>query len=219
MDPRAVEHPGTEGEVTTRISWPLFSTLDGPRIHSRSYAFLLILPLYTHTLDLKTGSEIDGFPWPFWTIERDAQSGERRSIRLMPIYERRTTATMEQVFYFWPFYRRHTGLGDSSGYRRSDVLFLFYRDQIEGETPSRGHIRALVPLWVSREENGAGEGQSLAFLDGLFPKNENLKTLYAPLYRIYGEESRDGRTRRDFLWEMVRMDDGKLRPPWYFSRD
>jgi len=61
------------------------------------------------------------------------------------------------------------------GYRRSDVLFLFYRDQIEGETPSRGHIRALVPLWVSREENGAGEGQSFALLDGLFPKNETLK--------------------------------------------
>jgi hypothetical protein len=214
---RAIEHPGREGEVTTRISWPFFSSIDGPRVHSRSYGFLLIFPLYTETVDLKSDTETTGFPWPFWTVERDRKTGERLGLRLTPFYEDRRTATMESVFYLWPFYRRHTGLGDDAEYRRTDVLFLFYRDQHEGAGPSARHIRALVPLWVSRSGRDGGDAQSLALLDGIFPTNEALERLYAPLYRLYGQRSRDGATEHDLLWRMWSWGDGKLRPPWYLS--
>jgi hypothetical protein len=212
---RAVEHPGREGAVTTRISWPFFSSLDGPTVHSRSYAFLLILPLYTHTIDLRTDTEIKGFPWPFWTTQTDRKSGERLSLRLTPLYESRRTAALESKFYFWPFYRRRTGLGDSASYERSDVLFVFYRDQLEPGDPPL-HIHALVPLGVCRRP---GDGQALTLLDGMFPKNEALQTLYAPLYRIFGRRLDGSGTHYDALWRMWTWGDGKLRPPWYWSRD
>jgi hypothetical protein len=214
---RAVEHPGREDQVTTRISWPFFSSIDGPRIHSRSYAFLLIFPLYTKTVDLKSDTETTGFPWPFWTVERDLKTGEQLTLRLTPFYEDRRTATMESVFYLWPFYRRHTGLGEDASYRRTDVLFLIYRDQDEGEGEGARQIRALVPLWVSRSDRGGGDAQGLALLDGLFPTNEALQRLYAPLYRLYGQSRRNGATEHDLLWRMWSWGDGKVRPPWYWS--
>ena len=132
--------------VTTRISWPFFSSIDGPLVHSRSYGFLPILPLYTETIDLKTDTETTGFPWPFWTVQRDRKTGERLSLRLTPFYEDRRTATMESAFYLWPFYRHHSGLGEDASYRRTDVLFLLYRDQHEGEGQNSRDTLALVPL-------------------------------------------------------------------------
>jgi hypothetical protein len=216
---RAVEHPGREGQVTTRISWPFFSSIDGPRLQSRSYGFLLIFPLYTETVDLKSDTETTGFPWPFWTVERDRKTGERLTLRLTPFYQYRRTATMESVFYLWPFYRRHTGLGEDASYRRTDSMFVIYRDQYEGEGATTRHIRALVPFWVSRSDRDNGDAQGLALLDGLFPTNEALARLYAPLYRLYGRRSRDGATEHDILWRMWSWGDGKLRPPWYWSLD
>jgi hypothetical protein len=209
---RGVEHPGREDETVTRISWPLFSSLDGPLVHSRSYGFLLILPLYTHTIDLKSDTEIEGFPWPAWTRQTDRKTGRRMSLRLMPFYQDRVTPTMESVFYLWPIYRRHTGLGPLAGYERRDVLFFFYRDQIEGEGDERLATNALVPLWISRTP---GDSQALTFLDGVLPKNEALQRLYAPLYRLYGTDG----GRSDLLWGMWTWSDGKIRPPWYLSFD
>ena len=216
---RAVSHPGGTEQITSRISWPFFSAIDGPRLHSRSYAFLLVLPLYTHTVDLAHDTATRGFPWPFWVEQVDRRTGERLSLRLTPFYGRRRTATLDSVFYFWPFYRRRDGRGDDAAYRRTDVLFLVYRDQWEGEAGERRHTRALVPLWVERDTPRSGDAQSLALLDGLFPTNEALRIVYGPLYRLYGSETRDGVSRHDLLWRMWVWGDGKMRPPWYFSSD
>lgn len=209
---RGVEHPGRPDETVTRISWPLFSSLDGPLLHSRSYGFLLILPLYTRTIDLKNDTEIQGFPWPAWVRQTDLKTGRRLSLRLMPFYAERRTQTMESAFYLWPFYRRHTGLGSLAGYERRDVLFFLYRDQTEGEGDTRLETRALVPLWISRTP---GDSQALTLLDGILPKNETLQRAYAPLYRLYGTNA----GRSDLLWGMWTWGDGKIRPPWYWSDD
>ena len=216
FDIHAVEHPGTAGEVRTRIAWPFFSAVDGPMIDSRSYGFLLFLPLYTRTIDRAAGSEIRGFPWPVWSEETDLKTGERKSIRLTPIYENRVTATQRQMFYGWPFYRRREGLGDDASYRRTDVLFVLYRDESEGEGERRARTVALLPFWISRQRGERENAQSLTLLDGVFPQNEALQRLWAPLYRIYGV-SPDG--ERDVLWRMWTYGAGKLRPPWYFSRE
>ena len=216
LDIRAVEHPGTAGETRTRIAWPLFSTVDGPTVESRSYGFLLFLPLYTRTIDHAAGMEIRGFPWPVWSEETDLKTGERRSIRLTPIYENRVTATQRQMFYGWPFYRYREGLGDDASYRRTDVLFVLYRDESEGDGTRYARTHALLPFWISRERGGHESAQSITLLDGMFPQNEPLQRLYAPLYRIYGIGP-DG--TRDVLWRMWTFGAGKLRPPWYFSRD
>jgi len=212
---RAVEHPGREGAVTTRISWPLFSTLDGPTLHSASYAFLLLLPLYTHTIDLTSNTEIKGFPWPFWTTQTDRKTGRRLSLRLTPIYEERRTASLESTFYAWPFYRHRTGLGDSAGYERTDVLFVFYRDETQPTDPPL-HVRALVPLGVWRRP---GDGQLITLADGLLPYNETLRALYAPLYRVFGRTIDETGSHYDLWWRMWTWSGGKLVPPWYLSFD
>src|SRR5262249_28517877 len=95
---RAVAHPGRADQVTTRIACPFFASIDGPPIHSRSYAFLVTLPLYTKTVDLESDPETTGFPWPFWTVERDRKTGERLTLRIPPLYQDRRSATMESVF-------------------------------------------------------------------------------------------------------------------------
>jgi hypothetical protein len=209
---RAVEHPGRADETVTRISWPLFSSLDGPRVHSRSYGFLLILPLYTHTIDLVSDTETEGFPWPAWVRQTDLKTGRRLSLRLLPFYGERATPTMESAFYLWPLYRRRTGLGSLAGFDRRDVLFFLYRDQTEGEGQNRLETHALVPLWISRVP---GDSQALTLLDGILPKNEALQRAYAPLYRLYGTNGRHS----DLLWGMWSWGDGNVRPPWYLSFD
>ena len=216
---RAVEHPGQPSAVTTRIRWPFFSTMEGPTIESRSYGFLLILPLYTRTIDRAAGTDVRGFPWPVWSTQDDLKTGERLSTRYTPIYQDRKTATQHSVFYFWPFYRRQEGLGDDSSYRRVDSLFVFYRDQSEGDGAARKRLSAIVPFWVSRESGDSMNAQSLALLDGMFPLNEPLQKLYAPLYRFYGIESGDPAGERNILWRMWTFGPGKTRPPWYFSRE
>ena len=216
---RTVAHLGQPDETTSRISWPFFSTIDSPSLVSRSYAFLLLLPLYTHTIDRATNSEITGFPWPFWTTQNDLTTGERRSTRYTPIYELRQTETLTSTFYFWPFYRRREGRGDDAGYRRTDVLFVLYRDQDEGDGRQRSHTRALLPLWISRDGADEGDAQALTLLDGVFPKNETLKASWAPLYRLYGTERHGEATTHDVLWRMWVWGDGKLHPPWYLSRE
>lgn len=218
---RAVAHPGHPDQATTRIAWPFFSAVDSPSVQSRSYAFLplVVLPLYTHTIDRTTNSEITGFPWPVWMTQDDLTSGERRSTRYTPIYERRVTGTMTSIFYAWPFYRRREGRGDDAGYRRTDVLFVLYRDQIEGEGDRREQTRVLLPFWIARDGRDDGDAQALALLDGVFPKNETLRTSWAPLYRLYGSERHGDETRHDLLWRFVVWGGGKLRPPWYLSRD
>jgi hypothetical protein len=130
----------------------LFSSLDGPLVHSRSYGFLLILPLYTHTIDLKSDTEIEGFPWPAWTRQIDRKTGRRLSLRLMPSLRRPRHADdgirLLPVAGLPAAYRPRP----ARGYERRDVLFFFYRDQIEIEGDDRLATHALVPLWISRTQ-------------------------------------------------------------------
>ena len=216
---RSVVHPGRDGQVTTRISWPLYSTIESPKLESRSYVYLLVLPLYTHTIDRKADTETYGFPWPFWVYEIDRKTGERQSLRLAPFYQDRRTDSMRSVFYLWPVYRHRIGRGEATPYERTDLFLVFYRDQSEDAQPKRQHISALVPLWVSREDGDTSSTQVPTLFDGLLPKNEDLQRLYAPLYRVYGSEIHGREIERDVLWRMWVWGGGKFRPPWYFSLD
>ncbi len=217
---RQTLHPGRADQTTTRLSWPLFSAIDGPTLQSRSYAFLLlVLPLYTHTIDSKNDTETYGFPWPVEVYQVDRKTGRRISLRLAPFYQDSELPATRSTFLLWPFYRHKTGRGDASDYERTDSFLVIYRDQSEGEGKDRLETDVLVPLWISRGRPGRGSAQALTLLDGISPKNETLAELYAPLYRLYGSE-RDGEsTRRDLLLRMWEWGDGKLRPPWYLSFD
>ncbi len=210
-------HLGNEGQITNRISWPLFSSIDGPDLQSRSYGFLLVFPLYTHTVDRKGDSETFGFPWPLWIFQRGLKNGERRSLRLAPFYQDRRTDTLRSVFTLWPLYRHRTGLGDDAGYERTDAFFVIYRNQHEGRGPNELRTRVLLPLWISRSGPQGARAQAITLVDGLFPKNDKIEELYAPLYRLYGSETAGESSTHDLLWKMWEWGGGKFRPPWYLS--
>lgn len=212
-------HVGHEGQVTNRISWPLFSSIDGPDLQSRAYAFLLIVPLFTHTVDRRSDSETFGFPWPLWMVQRSFKTGERRSLRLAPFFQDRRSDLGRSTFVLWPAYRHRTGLGEDAGYDRTDVLFVLYRSQREALGQGELRTRVLLPFWSSRHGPTGSRAQALTLADGLFPKNDKIETLYAPLYRLYGTETTSDRSSRDVLWKMWEWGSDKLRPPWYFSLD
>ena len=215
---REVVRPGRDDQVTTRISWPFFSVLDGADLDSTTYGYLLIFPIYTHSIDRKNDTETWGYPWPAWLEQRRLSTGERLTIRYAPFYQDRQTPVQRSVFWFWPLYRHREGRGDDPTFERTDVLFLAYRDQHEGEGRTRLHTRVAFPFFVARETPERSSLQSLTFLDGLFPKNERLRELWAPLYRLYGSETQGGRTNRDLLWRAIEWGDDGLRPPWYLGR-
>ncbi|MEA2624903.1 MAG: hypothetical protein QOD06_948, partial [Candidatus Binatota bacterium] len=214
---RHVDHPGHEGAVVQRVSWPFFASIEGPRLTSRSYAFLILLPLYTHTVDRREGTETSGFPWPFWIVQRDLATGRRRSLRLTPFYQDRETEFVHSKFVLWPFYRHKVGRAELAGYERTDSLFVFYRDQREPEGRGARRFRILVPLWSSSVGPDEAHAQAPTLLDGLFPKNENVAALYAPLWRLYGYRRRNERTHGEILWRMWEWGDGGIRAPWYLS--
>jgi hypothetical protein len=216
---RRVEHPGRADAVTTRIVWPLFSSIEGPTLRSRSWSFLplVLLPLYTHTVDLRTDREIIAFPWPAEVVERERSTGRRLSLRLAPFWQDRTSGVLRSRFVMWPFYRHREGLGDDAGYRRTDVLFFLYRSERAEEAGEAVATDVLVPFWRSRGSEHRGSAQALTFLDGLFPTNDKLAAAWAPLYRLYGEERDETAVRRDVLWRMWEWGGGKVRPPWYLS--
>jgi hypothetical protein len=214
---RDVRFPEREDRTTTRITWPIFSTMEGPKIDHRIYGFLLVLPVYTHTIDRAADTETWGFPWPAWLEQRRLSTGERLTIRYAPFYQDRRTAVQRSVFYLWPLYRHRKGLGDDATFERTDLLFVLYRDQHEGEGPTALRTRVLFPLFASRERRGGSSFQALTFVDGLFPKNPKVAELWAPLLRVYGSETREKRTERDLFWRAIEWGDDGLRPPWYLS--
>ncbi|MGH7821420.1 MAG: hypothetical protein ACREQ9_16780, partial [Candidatus Binatia bacterium] len=97
------------------------------------------------------------------------------------------------------------------------VLFVLYRDQHEGEGADRLHTRVLLPLRVSRDRRDASRTQMPTLVDGLFPKNEELEALWAPLYRVYATERDGAVTRRDLFWRLWEWGGGRMRPPLYLS--
>jgi len=120
-------------ERYTRISWPLFRPRRpaDPQPLLRVPADPAALP---RTRSISRPAATSGIPWPFWTMERDAK--DRRAPLASPDADLRAAddATMEEVFYFWPFFRRHTGPRRQLRLNASDVLFLSIATRSEGET-------------------------------------------------------------------------------------
>lgn len=218
---RRVLHPEAPVPTTHRISWPLFTSIESPTVRSRAYSFLPfgLLPLYTHTVDRDAGTETFGFPWPFWILHRDLETGERRALRFAPFWGERETPSLRSRFFLWPLYRWRRGLGADAGYEREDVLVFLYRDRSEGEGAIRRRTRVLFPLVVERHRGRDRRIQGLTSLDGILPGNPELEEMWAPLVRLWGWEERDGERQGDVLWGMFRWGPDGVRPPLFLSTD
>lgn len=116
----------------------------------------------------------------------------------------------------WPFWRSRKGLGEDAGYARTDVFFFVWRDERDG---AGRRLRVLFPLWRSESSRNRVDAQSLTLIDGMFPANLHLRSLWAPLWRLWGVSGSADDPRHDILWGLLGWDRDGFHPPLSLSLD
>jgi hypothetical protein len=211
------DHHFTRPEAEHRLLvFPFYARLDSPARESRSYAGVFL----THTIDREAHTETWGFPWPFWVSQRDLNTGRRTALRLAPFYEDTHVGSVHKQFVLWPVYRWQTQEVDGYRFQRSDVLFVLYRniDEAQPESDHHRHLRTLFPLYRATEQDGEDERSTLAVLDALFPRNETIRRLYAPLWQLYTWHADGTQARWSLLWDLISSDGTRVRYPISLNR-
>lgn len=196
------------------VSFPFYSSIDSPAVHSRSYGF------FTHAIDTKAGTETWGFPWPLWLTQYDFKTRRRTSLRLAPFYGDSQFGDLHSRFVMWPLYRWRRQDLDEYQYTRSDVFWILFRniDEVQPQTQHRRHVRALFPVFRSVADDDHHEKGTLALLDALFPRNPGIQELYAPLWQLYTlQGDAEAAPRWSLLWDLVSSDGMQVRYPVYLD--
>lgn len=184
-----------EGETERRfISFPFYSTVNGPRRESTAYGTVL----WIHTLDRTRDVESFAFPWPLWAYERQASTGDTLTLRLQPFYEERRVAD------------------DVHTYRGRDALMVLYHgerdtDRASGKT---AHVFALFPGVVDEGDGTWDRGGAPALLDAMAPHDTGVRELYAPLWRAYAWDGPVDDPRVSALCGAVTREHGATTYPW-----
>ena len=194
------------------VAFPFYSSIESPGQHSRGYGIVAV----THSIDRTAQTDTWGFPWPFWVSQRDLRTGERTALRLAPFFGTRRAGDVDSRFLLWPLYRRQTQATADYRHTRRDAFLVLYRD-IEDVQFDRGHhrrLRTLFPLVRAAERDGRREMSTPAVLDALFPRNEIVRQLYAPLWQLYRREQDGAQPARwSLLWDLVSSDGTTVRYP------
>lgn len=193
-----------------------YARIDSPTLHSRWY----LGPLLTHTVDTKEDTETWGFPWPFWVWQHRRDTGERLSLRLAPFYQDRRQGNLRSRFYLWPLYRDRTVELPEWSWTQREFLFVIGRDVRQERFPHgpRHRRSTLFPLWRDVENDGERSFGTMAWLDALFPSNQTIARLYAPLWQVYAGEGRDDQPLRwSLLWDLIESDGRRIAYPLAFD--
>jgi hypothetical protein len=206
------EHHRTRPEREVReVITPLYTRLDSPSQHSRTYGLFL-----THTTNSKENTNSWGFPWPLWMWQTRLDSGETLSLRLAPFYQDRHQGSLHSRFYLWPIYRNRMIEEEDHSWMRRDFLLVVGRYSKEEylSPPSSRTLSTLFPLWRLTETDDTRRQSVPALLDALFPHNETILSLYAPLWRLYNVQAAgSGRPHWSLLWDLVSSDGSQTRYP------
>lgn len=201
-------HRGHPEEEIRQILTPLYVRIDSPSRHVRSYGLL-----FSHAVEREENSESWSFPWPLWVWQRRIDSRETLTLRLAPFYQNRRSGGMRARFYLWPTYRIRTTEDETHWSERRDFLLVMgrYYEERTFSPPAARKLSTLFPLWRFSESNDTRQQGLPALLDALFPYNEVILSLYAPLWRAYGSETGgDGRHRWSLLWDLLSFDGSRL---------
>jgi hypothetical protein len=205
---RDERHRTTPEPEVREVITPLYTRLDSATEHSRTYGLL-----FTHTTDLKENTESWGFPWPLWVWQTRLDSGETLSLRLAPFYQDRHQGALHSRFYLWPIYRSRTIEEADYSWMRRDFLLVLGRYSKEEflAPPSSRTVSTLFPLWRLTETDGTRRQSVPALLDALFPHNETIRSLYAPLWSLYDVDT--AQPRWSLLWDLISSDARQARYP------
>jgi hypothetical protein len=202
-----------DGETERRfISFPFYSTVEGPRRASSAYGTIL----YVHTLDRAADVESFAFPWPLWEYERQTTTGAALTLRFLPFYETRHEGPLDTRIVAWPLYRERRFDDGVHAYRRTDGLLILAHDERETDlaTGKTAHLRALFPAVVDEGDPTWDRGGTPALLDAMLPHDTAVRETYAPLWRAYGWSGPVEAPRVSILWGAVTRERGTTTYPW-----
>jgi hypothetical protein len=198
------------------LLYPFYGSIDAPALQSEQYFWPLFFPFLNHTVDHAAQTETWGFPWPAWLSQRDLATSERTTLRLAPFYAEAHSDNREGGFLLWPLYRWKEHTDDTHHYQRSDVLLFMYRNILaEQLEPRRSRqLQTFFPFYRASRRDTRTQWSSLALLDALFPRNESIADVYAPLWQIYTRQAdADAPAQWSLLWDLVSSDGTRIRYP------
>jgi hypothetical protein len=204
----------SEGESERRFtSFPFYARLSGPRRESTAYGTIL----WVHTIDRAADQESWGFPWPLWTYERSSAT-ERRLLRVWPLYENSRQRPPDS-FSLPTLYRYRTFSDAGLEWSRGDALFFVLRNEhsVNRSDATERHVEAVVPVYQAVRDAAREDGGAPALLDGIWPENDTLRSLYAPLWQAYAWDGPVGAARWSVAWNAVTHDATGTHGPWRWA--
>jgi hypothetical protein len=205
--------------------WPLIykdeSHLDEP-VPSVS---LGVLPFYA--VDRRPGSVSETYLWPFfgytdrtapyryhetrwfWPLFVQGRGDDRYINRWAPFYTHSVIKGDGKTWVLWPLWRQQTWTEDGLMQKKSQLLyFVYWSLQQRSATNAalapaeKTHFWPLLSVW----DNGAGRRQLQVLnpLEVFFPRNEQVRLAYSPLFALYRYDRRvPGDVRHSFLWDAI----------------
>lgn len=205
--------------------WPLLyrnETWADGRISSRQIG---MLPFYAR--DEAVGYKSETFLWPFfgyvdrtipyvyharnyfWPLFVQGRGDDRIVNRWAPFYTHSRIKGTDKTWVLWPLWRKSSWTEGALRHERSQLLYFLYNANIqrsaarpEAEPASKIHV---WPLWSSWN-NGAGNRQLqvLSPFEVFFPRNEQVRDGWSPLFALYRfDRDAAGDTRHVALWNAV----------------
>jgi len=199
---------GEDGSERRFTSFPFYSRVSGPRRESTAYGIV-----WVHTIDRAAEQESWGFPWPLWMYERTAT--ERRLLRLWPLYENSRQRPLDSLS-LPTLYRYRTFSDAGFEWSRGDGLFFVFRNEHSTNRSLRTerHVEGVLPIYRAVRVDAREEGGAPALLDGIWPENEAVRSLFAPLWQAYAWDGPIGAPRWSVAWNAVTHDATGTHGPW-----
>lgn len=182
---------------------PFYTRETGPGYESATFVWPFFG--YTHRREPARYDETRYF-WPFLVQGR----GEQKYVnRWAPIYTHSNVKGYEKTWLLWPLWRTARWEDAGVAQQRDQLLFFLWwsLEQRSLTNPaaapaSKRHLWPILSTW----DNGAGRRQVQVFspLEVFFPRNEQVRQLYTPLFAVWRYDERGPDERQwSLLWRAV----------------
>lgn len=200
----------TDEPEERRAAWPFYVSKETPK---KSTTFVL-WPFFSRTEDREKDYLSWDAPWPLVRVtEGEKYHGER----CLPFFADETRDAYRKRWYFWPIYKIEELKSDLIDRRRDRVLFFLYSDihETRFETGQTKRRIDFWPLFGYKRINGVSSLHVLSLLEPLFPDNEGIERLWAPLWRVYQQKwDEQGNRVVSLLWNLYWYEKQGNRVAW-----
>jgi hypothetical protein len=195
---------GTDNPEKFRASIPFYAATRSPRRDSTS----VLWPIFNWIDDRERRYREWEGPWPFVVI---ARGPGKTTTRVLPLFGRSHSDTLESDFYLWPIYKYNHFRGGALEQARTRILFYFFVDLTEKNTGTgRARRRVdLLPLFTwHRDFDGNRRLQILAPIEPVLPGSSGVERNWSPLWSLWRAESNPGTgaASQSLLWNLYRYD-------------